>query len=75
MKRARKKSYLFLGLAVLILAAVALSVILFAFNQGTVEENSKVLMIVLAVLSGIAGLAGLIGIIMFFAKTYPAKKE
>ncbi len=75
MKRVRKKSYLAFGLIVLILAAVALTIILLALNQGTVEERYRIFMIVLAATAGAAGVAGLIGIILFFAKTYPVKEN
>lgn len=75
MKRVRKKSYLVFGLIVFILAAVALTIILLALNQGTVEERYRIFMIVLAATAGAAGVAGLIGIILFFAKTYPVKEN
>ena len=75
MKRVRKKSYLAFGLIVLILAAMALTIILLALNQGTVEERYRIFMIVLAATAGAAGVAGLIGIILFFAKTYPVKEN
>ena len=75
MKRVRKKSYLFFGLAVLILAIVAGLIVWFSFQQGTVEEKSRIWMYVIAGFAGVAGIAGIIGIILFFAKTYEVKGD
>lgn len=75
MKRVRKKTHLFFGLAVLILAIAAGLLVWFSFQQGTVDEKSKIWMYVIAGFAGVAGIAGIIGIILFFAKTYEVKQE
>ena len=75
MKRVRKKSYLILGLIVFIIAAVVLTLVILSFVNGTVEEKSRVWMIVTAVVSGVVGLSGLGSIIWFFAKTYPVQEN
>ena len=74
MKRVHKKSYLFLGIPVLILAIIAGLIVFLSFQQGTVTDNNRVLMIAIGVSAGVGGLAGLIAIILFFAKTYEVKE-
>ena len=74
MKRVRKKSHLFFGLAVLILAIVAGLLVWFSFQQDTVDKKNIIWMYVIAGFAGVAGIAGIIGIILFFAKTYEVKE-
>lgn len=75
MKKVRKKSYLFLGLPVFLLAVVADVIILLSFLQGTVAPENKISMIVIAAIAGACGIAGLVGIILFFAKKYEPKQD
>ena len=75
MKRVHKKSYLFLGLAALILAIVVDVLVFVSFSQGTIPDNNKIFMIVVAAVAGACGVAGIVGIILFFAKTYEVKEK
>lgn len=75
MKKVRKKTYLFLGLPVFLLAVVADVIILLSFLQGTVAPENKIVMIVIAAIAGACGIAGLVGIILFFAKKYEPKQN
>ena len=75
MKKVRKKSYLFLGLPVFLLAVVADVVILLSFLNGTVAPENKIAMIVIGAIAGACGIAGLVGIILFFAKKYEPKQD
>lgn len=75
MKKVRKKSYLFFGLPVFLLAVIADAIILLSFLQGTVAPENKIVMIVIAAIAGACGIAGLVGIILFFAKKYEPKQN
>ncbi|MCR5491420.1 MAG: hypothetical protein K6F32_04775 [Bacilli bacterium] len=75
MEKMRKKSYLFLGLPVFLLAVVADVVILLSFLQGTVAPENKIAMIVIAAIAGACGIAGFVAIILFFVKKYEPKQN
>ena len=70
MKKVHRKSYLFLGLAVFLVASVLLFLALISFN----EPEKLGIKIGLSVFAGLAMAAGLVYIILFFVKAYDPKE-